>query len=501
MKKNNISLNIICNMILQFVTLICGLIVPKLILNTFGSEINGLISSLNQFLNYIALLEGGVSSVMMASLYKPLYKKDAQNLSSAIKTITHFFKKIAKIFIVYCLLVAIIFPFFIKSEYNWVFISSLTLVLGVNMFVQYNFSLSYKILLNADNKVYITSLTQIICIILNTILTVILCHLFPSIHIIKLISAVCYLIQPIYFHYIINRDYNLDGKAPMDSNIIAQRWSGFGINIAAFIHNNTDIVILTLFTNLKMVSVYSVYLLVINGIKSIIMSISSAVVPSMGRIIAKENIDELNSFFDIYEFLMNLIVFILFTITAVMIVPFVLLYTNGIIDVNYLQPKFALIIVLAELAYCIRDPYVSVAYHSGHFKQLTNIAFVEAILNIIVSIFCVIKFGFVGVAIGTLISIFIRTIYQVYYLKNKILYRKVNIFVKYFIAFLIVFLFVYYLSNNILNLSNLNFLMWISNAIIVSGITLISYFFVSIIFFNKKVKMIINLIKERNKIK
>ena len=75
--KNRISLLIdLSNILLQIVTIISAFIIPKLILMTFGSEVNGLVASLNQFLSYISLLEGGVNGVIMASLYKPLFKKE-----------------------------------------------------------------------------------------------------------------------------------------------------------------------------------------------------------------------------------------------------------------------------------------------------------------------------------------------------------------------------------------------------------------------------------------
>ena len=73
MMKNNITLkNIVSNIILQVVTIISGFIIPRIILINLGSDVNGLVASLNQFLNYITLLEGGVSSVILANLYKPL---------------------------------------------------------------------------------------------------------------------------------------------------------------------------------------------------------------------------------------------------------------------------------------------------------------------------------------------------------------------------------------------------------------------------------------------
>lgn len=64
--------NVITSIFYQLVTVAYGLIVPRLVLSSFGSEVNGLTSSLSQFLNYINLLEGGLSGVIMAALYKPL---------------------------------------------------------------------------------------------------------------------------------------------------------------------------------------------------------------------------------------------------------------------------------------------------------------------------------------------------------------------------------------------------------------------------------------------
>ena len=68
--------NIVTTLILQFVVLISGFIVPKLIIGKFGSNVNGLLSSITQFLAYISLLESGIGPVVKASLYKPIAEKD-----------------------------------------------------------------------------------------------------------------------------------------------------------------------------------------------------------------------------------------------------------------------------------------------------------------------------------------------------------------------------------------------------------------------------------------
>ena len=68
--KKKVMLNVGCTMLCQLVTFISGLIVPRLILSTFGSEANGLVSSITQFLNYIALvIESGRELLQTDCIY------------------------------------------------------------------------------------------------------------------------------------------------------------------------------------------------------------------------------------------------------------------------------------------------------------------------------------------------------------------------------------------------------------------------------------------------
>lgn len=63
-----------------------------MILKTFGSDVNGLVSSLNQFLSYISLIEGGLTGVVLASLYKPLEEKNYNKVSGIVKATNKFLK-------------------------------------------------------------------------------------------------------------------------------------------------------------------------------------------------------------------------------------------------------------------------------------------------------------------------------------------------------------------------------------------------------------------------
>lgn len=422
---SNVKKNIITSLLCQIITILNGLIIPRLILGAFGSEVNGLVSSISQFLNYITLLEGGLSGVIMAALYKPLAEKDTKRVSAIINATNQFFRRIAVLFVGYMLIVATLYPLFVHTSYSWGFVASLATIIGITLFIQYFFSLSLRLLINADQRGYVVFSAQIVFTIINFIFTLIVINIYPEIHVLKIANVIAYCIQPIVFATYVNKNYKLDRSIPPDKDAISQRWDGFGQNLAFFIHTNTDVVVLTVFCTLLDVSVYSVYYMVISSLKKLVMSISSAIVPSIGNALASGDTDKINEAFDVYETGINIITTFAFACGIVLIVPFVNIYTAGINDTNYIQPFFGVLLMIAEAIYCYRDPYVSIAYASGKFKETAKYAYIEAISNIVISVLLVVRFGLVGVAVGTFVSMCYRLIMHVIYIKNNILHRSI----------------------------------------------------------------------------
>ena len=57
MRKKIAFWNLVSSLIFQFVNLLAGVLIPRYIIIYYGSEVNGLINSLTQFLSYISLTE------------------------------------------------------------------------------------------------------------------------------------------------------------------------------------------------------------------------------------------------------------------------------------------------------------------------------------------------------------------------------------------------------------------------------------------------------------
>lgn len=424
-------LNIVVSLLCQFFTLICGLIVPQLLIDHYGSEAYGATASIAQFLAYISLLEGGIGGVARAALYKPLAKGDKKTISKIIAEIKKFFRVIAYIFIVYTLILACSFKTISHIEcYDWITSFFLVIAISVSTVAQYFVGISYATLIQAAQRAYITDVINISTMILNTILVLCLVNFGSSLVIVKFVSGFVYVLRPLLMYVYVKKEFELP-KSDNDGKIyLTQKWDGLGQHIAFFLYSNTDIAVLTVLSNLKTVSVYSVYYMVIVQIDNIVASFSSGMEALFGDMLAKKEMEKLNRTFEYYETLLSVIALILFSIAALLIVPFVKLYTKNISDVNYIQPFFACTLIIAYLITAVRRPYHNMVIAAGHFRQTQFAAYGEAIINVVISVLFVSRFGLIGVAVGTLVATLFRLLYYVGYLSSHICFRRIGLFIK-----------------------------------------------------------------------
>jgi hypothetical protein len=430
MRSKKAFMNTISSLFLQIVTIILGLIIPRLILKSFGSTANGLISSIGQFLGYIVLLEAGVGGVTRSALYKPLAENNTEKISGIVVATEQFFRKVSFFFIAYLLLMTCIFKTISQVEYSWIFTASLVLIIGISTFTQYYFGITNAILLTADQRTYIYNTIQVVTLVLNSSITILLILCGATLTIVKLTSAIVYILRPIALNIYVKRKYNIIKTCAPDNNAIKQRWDGFGHHIAFFVHSNIDVVIITIALGLKEVSVYSIYYMVISGIASLVTSVTSGMEAAFGNMIAKNELEALNRNFRIFELLTFSSVAVIFTTAGLLILPFITVYTKGIVDVNYFRPTFAVVLIAVQAAYCIRLPYKNATLAAGDYKATRNGAFAEAGINIVLSIATVFWLGITGVVLATLVAMLYRTGQYVIYCSKNILRRPISTFVR-----------------------------------------------------------------------
>lgn len=429
--NSKLKLNSISALLTKIVVLVSGLILPRMILNQYGSEANGLVVSITQFLSVITFLDLGVGSVVQSALYKPLVNDNHEKISKILKDALQYFRKIAYIIVVYVILLGILYPLMVDTD-SLGYLGTITLIISISIstFAQYYFGIVNELLLNADQKAYIQLSAEIVVIILNLIVSYFLISLNFSIQVVKLSASLIFLLRPLFLSYYVNKNYTIIYTIDIDEDVLPQKWNGMAQHIAFSIQNSTDIVILTIFSTLENISIYSVYNMVVSGIKMLVTSLTTGLQAFLGQLYASENEKDLSLQFSKIEWIIHNSVVFLYTITIILIGPFVKLYTSDVKDINYEAPIFSVLIVLSAAIYSLRIPYQSMVFAAGHYKQTQVSSIIEAILNMVVSFILVHKFEMNGVMFGTIIAVFYRLCYLVYYLSKLILKFPIYRFVK-----------------------------------------------------------------------
>lgn len=485
MRKLLLAKNTAASLIAQITTLICGFILPRLFLQHYGSEVNGLVNSISQFLSVIAFLELGVGAVVQSSLYKPLAEKDNQQISKVVVSANKFFQRLACILLVYVISLMIIYPFIANQNFGFIYTATLIAAISISSFAQYYFGIVNSLLLNADQRGYIQYNAQTVTIILNTIVCAIMISMDGTIQIVKLVTSLIYLARPIILQIYVNNHYTINWKIKYTQEPIKQKWNGVAQHVASVVLDGTDTIVLTVFSTLSNVSIYSVYFLVVKGVKTLFLSVTNGIQALIGELWAKQELDQLKSFFGWIEWLIHTGTTYVFSCTAALIVPFIQVYTLGIRDANYIQPTFAILLTLANAMHCLRLPYNIMVLAAGHYKQTQRNYIVAAILNIAVSVLTVKIWGLIGVTIGTLVAMTYQTIWLAIYDSRHFIYWPLKKVIRQFLVDIISSFLIISFGSHIV-LKDITYFNWFFMAIKVAIVALFVAFCLNSLFYRSK---------------
>lgn len=483
----------------QIVTIICGFILPVLILEAFGSAINGLVSSITQFLGFISLVELGIGAVAQSALYKPLAEKNNIKISQIYVSAQKFYRTIALILLAYIVCLVIGYPILVDTEFDYLYTASLIICIAISLFAQYYFGIVNQVLLNADQRGYINMIISSGALIVNTIACVVLINMNCSIHIVKLATSIIYVIRPLLLILYVRKNYDINENITYNKEPIEQKWNGIAQHFASVVLGSTGIVVLTSISSLTNVSVYAIYNMIISALKQLVLSLAGGVQALMGELLAKKDFEKLNSLFAWTEWSFHTGSVGIFGATMVLIMPFVQVYTRNITDAEYAAPLFAILITLGSMGHCIRLPYNIMILAAGHYKQTQSNYIVAAIMNILLSIVTVEMWGLVGVAIGMLAAMVYQTIWMANYISREIIRWPMRNFWKQFGIDCLILTIIYF-STQWIELGDKTYVNWCIMASKVVAIVLVEVSAVNLIFYRENCIEIVNkIIKENDK--
>lgn len=460
MKTKKTFLNIVTDVIPLLIVSLLGIFKVKLFLQILGTETLGLYQLFSNIMIYVALVDGGLSSAVLYSLYKPNVEKDDKKFNALLAGAFKTFSLIGMIVFALAFIISFFVIFFIKDcSFNYWYIVLTFLLFSLSNVVNY-FFVPYNALLEVKEKKYIFNLTSQIGQIVLSISEIIMLLLGAKFVYILLMHSIVKLLANLVEAYICKKmfpDVKIHQKEKdysFKNNLKPLMFH----KINGLIGSNIDTLIISSMLGLNYVAIYSTYYYIINMLKNILGKLSASMTAIVGNYLVKSK----NKIYELYQEFNSM----LFFIAIIICVPLALAI-NGFIDIFYegsimSNNAIALSFVAIIFTFIIKMNTVLFVNAGGLYNETKYCALTDTIINLILSLTLVHFIGMPGVIVATAISVFIAE----YIMKTIVVHKNIfnlsakNYFIKN-IKFFIIFLLDFILGKIIINMFTINnLLIW-----------------------------------------
>lgn len=420
----------------KLIVIAVGLILPRLFVTNYGSEINGLQSSVKQFFTYIALLEAGVGASALQSMYQPVALGDKQKTNAYLSAVSYHYNRTGLIYFAALSVLAVGYALVVPVQSVPVSqIIVYVLLSGASTGISFFYSAKIKLLISAVGDQFVVNWVTMGTYFLSSVLKVVLIGLSINILLVEATFLAVNLISTGIYFLVAKRKYPwLSLKEKPDFSCVEQKNAVVIHRVASVVFQNVDVLLLTFFCNLEIVSIYTMYKMVINMVTSIVGEIGNSVQFVLGQQFNSEETEGKEQYcrlIDTFHVYYSAIAFGLYTVTYILLLPFMRLYTEGM-DINYIYPLLPLLYIGMEYLMVGREAMMRTIEVAGHFKTTRVRTLLELGINLVSSVvlmLCLIRWlgpqgGLYGVLIGTILSLLYRTIDINVYANKNILHRS-----------------------------------------------------------------------------
>ena len=423
--------NTLSTAVYQLTAMLMGFVTPRLMMLSYGSQVNGLVVSITEFLTYFRLVEAGLASAAVYSLYKPLAANDHNEVSRIVTAARQYYNIAGYIFVGVTLAFSLIYPMFVPVDsMSDLSVTLLIIAMGISGSLEFFTLARYRVLLTADQRTFMVSLASMSSLLLSTALIVILSYMRVNIIVVRLAASLTIILRPIILSYYVRKQYPLiNPKHPSPNKAsLFRRWDAMYQQFTTAFHQGAGVMLTTIITrDTAMVSVYGTYHMVTIGLWGILKMTTTGIYSGFGNLLVSGQEKTFQTAYRDFEYLYLAITTILFACAAVLIVPFVVLYTDAITDVNYFVPSVGLLIVLEAITDHGKMPMDLMITASGKFKETRH----HCTAQIITAMLCGLGLGYwglqysiilavCGILCGIIISNILRMVLQLWFVPKHI---------------------------------------------------------------------------------
>lgn len=410
-KNKQAIINTTANLVLTLINIIVTFFVTRIVLVDFGSDYNGLNTTINQIVGVMLIVESGIALSANVALYKPISEANKTKIEYILSAVNYVFLYVGSAFFLLGIIFSFSIPFFIKTSISYwevVIIFVLTFVpIGLRLLV----AVKYTTFLESIQKNYLVNFTKILANILILFSTFILSKLNQHYLTIKLFYFIWNTLAVFAIVVIFKKTYSsLKIGINKDLRDIKGVKDVLLKKVASVISSTYPALLLGILLGTNIVSVYGVYMLVISGLSSIIDSFATGPKDSLGLLLSEGDKKKSYDIFNKYTFIIVSISALFFSTAVVLMISFVKIYTSGVTDADYINQTFSIILCISAFVGAIQGPYTNILNGASIFKKPRIYQIVGAVVLLIIAVPLVHFFGIVGLAISVLVHNLIVTI-------------------------------------------------------------------------------------------
>lgn len=443
-RTENAIRNVKTGFIVQLINKIMAFVVRTIFIRCLNSEYLGVNGLFTNVLTVLSFAELGIGTAIIFSMYKPV----AENDTEKIKSYMALYKKSYNIIgVTVFLLGLLVIPFMgilvkntpsIKENINLIYLLFL-----FNTSVSYFYTYKKSIIIAYQKQSVINNIDSVFYII-KSILEIIFLICTKNFIVYLVIQIGGTLIENIYIArksekmYPYLKDKNVKKLNEEESKNVFKNVKSLVIyKFGGVIMNGTDNILISALINVSTVGIVSNYNLIINSIKSIIVSALNGVTASVGNLNATGNKKQKE---DIY-YNLTFVYFIVYSFCAIAFIvllnPFIKMWLGQDYVLN-LSISIALAINffvegMRQTGYIYRTTL-------GLFQKAQSTPYIGAITNIVLSIILCKLWGLVGIFIATSVSQLVSyswiDIFLIYKYELK---KSPKMFIKKYIIYFVVF--------------------------------------------------------------
>ena len=462
---SRIKHNLISSLIYQIVLISLSFLLPRLYLENFGSEVNGVLSTIKQIFTYLCLLEAGVGLATTQALYKRIGEEDYQSASSVLAATNRYYKKTGIVYFAIVLIIAVVYAYIIPTVINSHILFLIVILNAIPALFSYFVQAKYRILMEVDGRKYVLNHAETFLQLASNAGKILVLLLTDSLILIQLVYCIIALIQLVFLYFYAKRRYKwLDLSSKPDFEAISQKNSVLVHQLSGMVFNNTDVILISVLCDFKATSIYAIYNIFFSQMQNFITGIVSSFNFALGQMFHTDR-EKFDKTFEAYETVYIMATCIIYTLMAVFLLPLIQIYTSGINDADYNNALLVLLFAIMNLLANGKLPINAILEYAGAFEKTRSHAIWEMIINITISVVAIYFLGICGAILGTIAALLYRSIVTIYYSNKKILERRQFSTYKIWIANGAVFAFVmliYFVDT----FSNMSFLKLLLNGVI-----------------------------------